>query len=285
MSTTLIAKISPDQSMTAYRKVLTSDKDIFRLPDNLATSNEYNPNTVLEDNEWFKLAAFASKPYCLELLQQPSFSSVDFDSIKNGDFGKIIFICGYQNEHFFFQRVTPARQIDRKRIFIGAECKYEENSRSIALKDYADAIYSSTEYTLYFQNLRNISAIFNGINELYQEATEEEVKEFLSFGFLELTEGFTSDNVKINNRKRIALALETLRHFSEEEKETVFEYIDDYCPELEKTNNKFTIHNEDSLKKLLYGIEQRYYTTLVGEEQRLANSIIPLRQQQGQSNQ
>jgi hypothetical protein len=33
---------------------------------------------------------------------------------------------------------------------------------------------------------------------------------------------------------------------------------------------------EEELKKLLYGIEQRYYTTRQGGERRLANSITPL---------
>ena len=35
----------------------------------------------------------------------------------------------------------------------------------------------------------------------------------------------------------------------------------------------FHVESEDDLKKLLYGIEQRYYTTKVGNEKRLANSI------------
>ena len=30
------------------------------------------------------------------------------------------------------------------------------------------------------------------------------------------------------------------------------------------------------MKKLLFGIEQRFYTTPVGGEKRIANSVIPL---------
>ena len=73
------------------------------------------------------------------------------------------------------------------------------------------------------------------------------------------------------------MALETLRSLSKEEQLTIFNYIRNYCPELDNKDNKFTIHNEDTLKKLLYGIEQRYYTTPVGEERRLANSVISLK--------
>jgi len=284
MGTTLIAMVTTGRGTTWYRKVLTSDTDIFRLPANLAASNEYNPGAVLEDNEWFGLAEFSTKAYCLPLLQQGFFSSVNYDAIGTADFGKIVFLCGYQDGYYFFQRVTPSRQVNQKRVFFfGEQCKYEENSASISLNEYADAIYSPMENKLYFRKLRDISAIFDGIDELYREATEDEVKNFLDYNFIELSEGFTSDNVKTNNRKRIALALETLRRFSEDEKQTVFEYIKDYCPELANANSKFTIHNEDSLKRLLYGIEQRYYTTPVGEERRLANSVISLNQQGGQA--
>jgi hypothetical protein len=41
----------------------------------------------------------------------------------------------------------------------------------------------------------------------------------------------------------------------------------------DENDESFSISNEEDLKKLLYGIEQRYYTTKVGNEKRLANSI------------
>ncbi|RAL69108.1 hypothetical protein C1G86_1116 [Dehalococcoides mccartyi] len=278
MGTTLIASVTTGRGITEYRKVLTADNNIFRQPDNLDKSAEYNPATLLEDNGWYGLERFSDKPYCFEFLQQ-GFSSVDYDAINRNDFGKIVFLCGYQDELFFFQRVTPTRQVNRKRIvFFGESCKYEESSTSISLNEYPDAIYNSDNNTLYFRKLRNISTIFDGIDELYREATEDEVKYFLDHQFIELTEDFASDNVMANNRKRIAMALETLKHLSVDEREVVFKYIKDYYPELANGNNKFNIHNEDSLKKLLYGIEQRYYTTPIGDERRLANSIIRINQ-------
>jgi len=279
METTIIAMIPAEHGTTTYRKVLTSANKIFRLPDSLDTSVEYNSGANLEDGEWFSLTNFSNKTYCLSLLKQKSFSSVNYDTIDSECFGKIVFLCGYQNGCYFFQRVTTARQVNQKRIFfLGEQCEYKENSMSISLNEYADAIYNSTENKLYFRKLRDISAIFDGIDELYREATEDEVKNFLNYNFIELSNGFVSDKVRTNNRKRIAKALEILHTFSEVEKKKVFKYIKDYCPEIADKNNKFRINNEDSLKKLLYGIEQRYYTTLIGKERRLANSVISLNQ-------
>lgn len=273
--TVLIASVETRRGTSPYRKVLTAQQDIFRQPDSLEVSAEYDPATLLEDNEWYCLAEFSEKPYYLDILRS-DFSSVDYSAIDRTDFGKIVFLCGYRNHMFFFQRVTPARQVCQKRIYFGKSCKYKENSASISLNEYPDAVYNRIKDTLYFRKLRDISAIFNGIDELYKEATEDEVNNFLDYQFIELTEGFTSDNVKTNNRKRIAIALETLKHFSDRDREKVFEYVKDYCPELESTGSKFKIHNEDSLKKLLYGIDQRYYTTPIGDEKRVANSIIAL---------
>ena len=36
-------------------------------------------------------------------------------------------------------------------------------------------------------------------------------------------------------------------------------------------------YSEDELKMVLFGIEQRFYTTPVGDEKRIANSVIPMK--------
>jgi hypothetical protein len=62
------------------------------------------------------------------------------------------------------------------------------------------------------------------------------------------------------------------------EKKQIVKYISKYCKNL-KTNedkNTFDIGSEKELKELIYGIEQRYYTTEIGNEKRLANSVIKL---------
>jgi len=43
---------------------------------------------------------------------------------------------------------------------------------------------------------------------------------------------------------------------------------------LKVSENSFEVGSENELKMLLYGIEQRFYTTPVGGEKRLANSVI-----------
>jgi hypothetical protein len=276
MGSTLIAMIAAGRGAKPYlRKVLSTDENLFEVPINLEQSINYYSGMLGDSDEWFSLPSFTTKKYCLEFLKR-NFSSVDYDTIEPSNFGKIKFLCNYQEKVFCFQRVTASRQLRQKRIYFGEQCKYEKSSEAIIINDFPDAIYNSERDILYFRKLRDISAIFDGIDELYREATESEVSNFLASSFIELADGFTSFDVKTNNRKKIAMALDTLTHFTDSEQTTVLDYIRDYCPELVAPSDKLTISSEDSLKKLLYGIEQRYYTTPIGEEKRLANSIIPL---------
>ena len=72
--------------------------------------------------------------------------------------------------------------------------------------------------------------------------------------------------------------METLNTFTPTQKKSIFSYNKDYCQNLPfdvKASN-FTIKSEDDLKHLLWGIEQRYYTTPVSKEKRVANSVSPI---------
>lgn len=149
------------------------------------------------------------------------------------------------------------------------------DSPIIVINQVPDAIYVKDDDTLYFKRLTSITTIFSGIYELYKEATQQETETFLQNNFINLDEDFTADSVKKANRKRIAMAEETLKKFKPKEKKLIFSYIREYCEDLvfDENGENFSISNEDDLKKLLYGIEQRYYTTKIGNEKRLANSI------------
>ena len=128
---------------------------------------------------------------------------------------------------------------------------------------------------LRYRPVTSITTIFKGIYDLYKEATQEETAEFLQNDFINLDENYTAENVKKANRKRIAMAQATLQTFNRRQKRQIFSYIREYCEDLafDENDENFAISNEEDLKKLLYGIEQRYYTTRIGNEKRLANSI------------
>ncbi len=82
--------------------------------------------------------------------------------------------------------------------------------------------------------------------------------------------------MKTTNRKKIALVKDTFLSLPKIEREQVFSYIREYCPNLKSTDDSFEVGNEEDLKMLLLGIEQRFYTTPIGKEKRIANSVIVL---------
>lgn len=118
--------------------------------------------------------------------------------------------------------------------------------------------------------------MFNGIEELYKEATSNEVESFLNQSFIQTGDGFTFENVGKLNRHRMALASKTLNTLNEKNKKELFEYASQYYPELNYQKGVFRLESDNDLKKLLYGIEQRFYTTPITKEKRVATSIIKI---------
>ncbi|MFO6256188.1 ATP F0F1 synthase synthase, partial [Pseudomonas aeruginosa] len=142
-----------------------------------------------------------------------------------------------------------------------------------------DAFYFKKFNTLVFRNLAAISGIFKGIDELYREATQQETETFLQAEFVDLKNNYDASKVSKPNRKRIALAMDSLEKLSDQERVDILAYIGDYCDKklkFDQTTKKFEVSTDDELKLLLYGIEQRFYTTLFGQERRLANSVQPV---------
>lgn len=271
----LIAKLRMKGKTNKYRKILSNDK-IYTLPNDLENPIQYCSDHKIEEDSWFGIAEFSSKDYCIPLLTE-TFNSAEFDKLDKIDAEKIEYICSYQNNNeYYFQRVSRTQLVNRSTLSLGDSFKFNENNKIIIINEKPNAIYMKNRDMLYFKNLSSIAPIFKGIDELYKEATEEETSRFLENDFIRLKDDFSSENVKKANRKRIALAINTLENFDEEEKTTVFDYIKDYCPDLNLSGKAFEIQTEDNLKSLLFGIEQRYYTTLVKSEKRLANSVIPL---------
>lgn len=270
----LIVKVKTDSKSTIiYRKML-SDVEIYSKPNELSGALEYSPDTLHEDNEWYKISNFSEKPFCLQLLKD-DFSSVNYDTLAAKEIDNIDFLCSYQDDIYYFQSIGRASLKPKRIIHLGDDYYFDENSKNISINDHADAIYVKPSDILYFQKLSKITTIFKGIDIIYREATDEETSNFLKEDFIKLDNGFAADKVKTRNRQRIAIAVDTLKNLKKKERETLINYIRGYCTDINPDEKDyFLIGSENDLKFLLYGIEQRFYTTEVNSEKRIANSII-----------
>jgi hypothetical protein len=272
----LIAK--KKRTNNTYYLVLSQEDRIYELPNDLLNIKAYDTNYKLEDDEWFGIQDFSNSNYSIPFLTQ-DFNSAEHHQIINNQYNTVKFFCSYQDEDdYCFQKFIFSNIISRKWISLSGEPEIKVNEPILILKSIPEAVYRKSTNTLYFKNLSDIKSIFPEIIELYKEATDEETENFLNSEFINLNDGFDKTNVNTANRKRISMAIETLAKLEEEHKVQIHNYIKDYCPELEfsEEDNTFSIGNEEHLKNLIFGIEQRFYTTIVGNERRLANSISKL---------
>jgi hypothetical protein len=258
---------------------LVSDQSLFDLfTVDLTACVPYNPDHNLDEDAWFKIEGFSNQAFCIDLLKK-NFDAKDYDDLVKKNFSKIAYLFSVQGADFYFQKITPSLFVKRKTLVFGEAATLEQSQTRLVINALPDAVYFKQEDTLIFRNLATISSIFKGIDELYKEATKEEVEQFLDESFIETSNGYSVEKVSIPNRKRIGLAMKTLESMSADDKTNMLEYIDGYCEQklkFDQQNQKFEISTDEDLKLLVYGIEQRFYTTLFGNEKRCANSVTTM---------
>lgn len=274
----VLAKIKGHGKKTIYK--LLSDQKLFD-DINITSGNcvEYNPDHNLDEDSWFQIEQFSEKPYCLEFLKD-EFIFSELDELSKSNFSDIAYVCAIQGDSYCFQKITKSLFLNKKKmISFGEVAKLESLDNSLTIKALPDAIYQKNNDTLVFRNLATINSVFKGIDEIYKEATNEEVEQFFEEPFIEASEEYTVENVSKLNRKRIALAMTTLDDMPEGDRGTMLSYMHEYCEnklKINKDNNTVKVETDEELKLLLYGIEQRFYTTPLGNEKRLANSVQAL---------
>lgn len=258
---------------------LVSDQSLFDVVAvDLNACVPYNPDHNLDEDAWFKIEQLSHKAFCIDLLKQ-AFDSKDFDDLSKDQFPKIAYVFSVQGNDFYFQKITPGLFVKRKTLVFGEVATLEKSQTRLVINALPDAVFFKAADTLIFRNLATISSIFTGIDELYKEATKEEVEQFLDESFIETSNGYSVEKVSKPNRKRIGLAMKTLDGMSADDKTNMLGYIDGYCEQklkFDQANQKFEISNDEDLKLLVYGIEQRFYTTPFGQERRLANSVVAM---------
>lgn len=272
----VFAKIRERGKSDKYRRVLSTEEEIYRPRTDLIQGvYPYTAGASLQSEEWFKLEGFSKSDFAIDLIRN-DYESVDHEQLQKNEFTRIDFLFVEIQNTIFFQKANRARLMRKCLWKFGDKYQYLNDTEFVAINEYPDAIYVKDEDALYFQNIGKVNGIFRGISDLYREATEQEVEQFLQSDFISLENGFSAKDVKIPNRKQIALLGDALTQMDAQKRGEMFSYFEEYFPELVTEDKKFKIATDDDLKNVLFGIDERLYTTPVGGEKRLANSVIPL---------
>lgn len=258
-----------------FRKVLSNQTvydDIPAFDDN----RPYNDELKLRDNQWFVLDNFSQKDYAPNLVKN-AFNAAAWSQIDRADYEKIDYIVSVQDNgnKLMFQNVTTSLVYKRQRLLsMDDQPTLLNKEHLLVIHKNADAYYLRDTDCLYFQRLSAITSIFPGINELYNEATDNEVDTALQLGLLNVAPDFTKEKVKTANRRKIKEALDMYNNYTAPQKEQLPQYLQKYCPWLafDPATQKFGITDEKTLTQLLNGLCQRYYTTEISQEKKVALS-------------
>lgn len=201
-----------------YWKLLSDEK----LYENISYDNsnyvEYSSVHNLDEECWFKIENFSSQNFCPEILK------IEFDSKNIILFQEInltllsIFYL-YKMKTSIASKNSKSSYLRKSFISIGDSIALE--NKTVAINNIPDAIYFKDKDVLIFRNIATISSVFRGIDQLYREATNEDVDNFLSNNFINKDGSFSTENVSKPNRKRIAMVIDTLSKLDNDSKNKI----------------------------------------------------------------
>lgn len=255
-----------------YKKILSREEDIY-VDFEVDNSNlvEYSSRYKLDEEEWFIITEFSRREFFIYECN-PQYNSTDLNQINSQDYGKISCLCVLDTATMYFQRVTPSLYINKRTLLdYSGDPRIVNYNKQITINEVPDAAYLSGDDVLLFKDLSKVKTIFSGIEKLQREATQPEVDNFLENDFILLSK-FSSQNVGVLNRKRIADIGDKFNNLGEEKKSKLLNYAKDKT-RIEQNDGVFIINSDVQLKNLLYAMDQRYYYSDIYEENRLANSI------------
>ena len=256
-----------------FRKVL-SNQTVYNDIPGFDDKRPYNDELNLRDGQWFVLEHFREKDYAPILIKE-DFNSAVWSQICREDYDKIDYIVSVQNDGnlLIFQNVTTRLIYKRQSLLsLDEQPSLINKDHTLVINTYADAYYVRNTDSLYFKRLSNITSIFSGINELYNEAKDAEVDSLFRLSMLHVDPDFTRDKVKTANRRKIKEALDMYNNYTTEQKTQLPNYLKKYCSDLvyDEHLGKFEISTEKTLTLLLNGLCQRYYTTEISNEKKVA---------------
>ena len=260
----------------AYYVVKTQEGSFYDVPD-FTNTREYVDDIKLEEGQWFVVENFSQKDYCIDFLQA-TFDNTAYSNLPRDIYPNLAFIVSVQGDIFCFQKIVTSTVLHKKIVDfkLNQEPDVIDCKHAIVLSNDADGYYDKAADKLYFKKLSSLTSIFDGISVLYNEATNEETGSFLDLDILNIGEGYGINDVKTANRRRIKAAMDKYNGFNNEQRAAIPTYLQKYVDDVPFEDGKFNVNNEEDLTKILNCLSQRYYTTEIDEEKRLANSVTPL---------
>ncbi len=229
---------------------------------------QYSSRSSLAKDEWYYLSSIKEKGYYDDILTDKD--SVMYPRLDRQKLSDCKFILDYHEDCLCVQNVNRYR-IMKKRT-IGSSGKIETSETKLVINDEPEYIYDSVSDRLYFKSLSAVKSLLPGIIEEFREATEDEVSSFVKTMGIDLIDGYKEDDIKIRNRKLIAIVSDKISNLSDGMKAELLDYVQSYCPQY-VVGSKLTVRSDKEFNELLYALDERFYTTPVTKQKRKALTV------------
>jgi len=271
-----LAKVKRKRINSGLQKLLSDSKLFEDFDISKFGIFDYNPETLLEEDHFYRLEKFSTFEFYPDWLKKPV-DSKDYFDIEKKDYQEISYIVEIDDDNtFIFQYLNKSTYLKCRKFFeLGEEITIEDKKTILVIKDIPDAYYDRSTDSLFFRNLIYLEKIFPGASSLYKEATNDQVKDFLTSGIFPLKNNFTSENVSVLNRKKIALCLSTFSKLTHAQKTLISKSVQSHKPSLyDSVSNSYVVDSDESLKLVLYALQERFFTTIATNKKTIANSVI-----------
>ncbi len=267
---------------TAIKLVLSTAEAVY----NANTENQipYTPTHRLDrdENEWFYIENFSESDLNTpiakiggvdleieDLFRRPA-ELLQFEAT---DYPDITWLITKQGESYYFQKVLPSSRIEHRTILMFAvgNPRIKEMSNSVEVRrGFPDIIYDSHADRLLFKDFSRAKVIYKDLINLYREATDEEIRVFLS-SREGTTISISINKISIRNRKEIARLGDKISTLSSEAKAALITYIDTHLTEAglnKDEDGKIIIAKPKDLSSYLALLDQRFVLSEVYSERR-----------------
>jgi predicted nucleotidyltransferase len=241
--------------------------------------HEYSPDEHLEDKEWYAKQDFRAKIGGHEFENFMKFhqSIVNFDKLERDEFSRVEWSCCEVCGKLYFQRFQKSSVIEKTGFFaVRGDFEFLRDVKVLVINPIPDAIYDPKKDILYFKKLDVVTGIFKDARKICEKASEKQVKDFLDDSLFAVDKGFNKDKISLINLRKIRTALKQLASFRKAGREgELLHYFRTYRPEL-VSGNTLKIGSQSNLRDVLYGIDERFYTTELNKTKRMASAVRKL---------
>lgn len=274
----LLAKVS-----RSLKKVLCqNDIEIFQDFRDFSFPSliEYSPNSTVDEDQWFYITLCPDTGIKNPIEVCVNSNSNDWIQIVQDEYEKIRYLALIDKVEgrTFYQRVPESLLIKKPRLNLFGLNDQPNITYNpvILLNTVPDAVFEEATRRLYFKDLSKLTKIFLGIDQLFKEATEADVSNFVNSNIFSTITGFEIKKVTAPVRKKISNVQNRFENFTPDQKIEFIANTKKYLAHIPFQEGKFMIQGNEDVRDLADALDQRFHETPITKEPRRTQSYQAL---------